>query len=120
MTMAEEDTRTYYHGKGIMMDCTEETLDFLHGALEDLWNAAGEEGELNTLIDEGRQLEFLRYIQGSAQGWRSEKDDFGTKMYKELQWSQQANGTYRRYRITAVLTKRGELKIDFREMYSPR
>jgi hypothetical protein len=101
--------------KGFFGDLTEDSLNFLQGALEDIWNAAGDKGELNDLIDEERGEEFIKNLLGSAQGWREERDAFGIKAYKDLAWTAQANGTPQKYRVTVVWQpKRGTMHIDVR------
>jgi len=114
--------------KGFYGDITEDTLNWMKDTIEAVWNAAGGEGELNDLIDEGKSKEFLKNLYGSDHGWTKEADSFGTKLYKELIWGAQPNGAKTKYRITVVLTPRGELKLDvhsrgqlattFREFYS--
>lgn len=105
-------------GKGASLDLTEETLDFLQGAFEDMWNAAVAKDELedenddrnalNDLIDKGKSIQYLKDLRGSAQGWTPAQDTYGTKLYKSLPWN---DGEMR---VTVVLTKQGSLKVDVR------
>lgn len=104
-------------GKGFSGDLTEKSLNFFQLAFEDIWNAAGEEGELDNLIDEGKAHEFQSYLRGTATGWKEEKDNYGTKLYKELEWGQDGRGTPQKYRVTVVITSKGTLKIDVRNWY---
>lgn len=106
-------------GKGAHLDLTEETLDFLHNCFTDLWNATGE-GEmykdspaLDTLIDSGEGMQYLKDINSSATHWKKAKDDFGTKLYKALPWN---DGEIR---VTVVLNKQGSLKVDLRYWFDP-
>lgn len=105
----------------IQVDLTEETLEFLHEVLEDIFNATsfahdGEEiDNLDTLIDEKRGEDFLSHVNGSAAGWRREEDSYGKKLYKILPWGQNAHGNERAYRITIVVRPNGEVKLDIRE-----
>lgn len=111
-------------GKGVFMSLNEEVLDWMKDTMECIWNAAGGEGELNTLIDEGsdQMKEFLRQLRGSSTGWVAEDDDFGIKLYRELEWADSADGTPQKYRVTLVITKPKNnqpprLKLDIRQWY---
>jgi hypothetical protein len=98
-------------GKGAFIPVNEEMLDWLHATFEEIWSAAGDEGELNNLIDEGKGAQFLRHVAGSAAGWRGEEDEFGSKIYKQMPWGEGA------YRVTVILDKSKKLKIDVRQWY---
>ena len=114
--MAEDDG--WRPGKGgLHADLTGETLNWFHQTLEAVWNAAGDEEQLNELIDSKKPTQFLRNVNGSDSGWTAEKDNFGVKLYKELLWATDARGVEHKYRITLVVNNKGELKIDFRDWY---
>jgi hypothetical protein len=107
-------------GKGCHLDLTQETLEFINEAVTDLWNAAGvgtkEEPEfpsLDELIDSDNGIQYLKDVPYSATHWKKSKDNFGTKLYKALDWN---DGEIR---VTVVLNARGELKLDIRFWYDP-
>jgi hypothetical protein len=111
--MANDNLRP---GKGAHLDLTMATLEFVHQCIEDLWNAAGDPEEadnLDTLVDSGEGMQYLRDIRNSATHWVATKDDFGTKLYKKLDWQ---DGEIR---VTVVLNKQGALKLDVRYWYDP-
>jgi hypothetical protein len=92
--------------KGFFGVLTKDSIDWLHGAVEEVWDAYGDDGD--ELNDAGRKDEILSRIAGSATGWTRTKDAFGSKVHKEIEWG---NGTYR---LTVVITKNGELNLDIR------
>lgn len=49
----------------------------------------------------------------AERGWEFEEDNFGAKVYKEIDYK---TGSLR---LTVVLTKQNELKFDIREWYDP-
>ena len=106
-------------GKGAHLDLTEETLDFFHNVFTDLWNAAGDgtaedNPTLDTLIDSGEGMQYLKDVSAPATHWVKSKDNFGTKLHKALPW-----GDGGEIRVTVVLNTRGELKIDMRYWFDP-
>jgi hypothetical protein len=121
--MTDEPRKELRPGKGAHLDLTEETLDFLHSALEDMWNAAvstaeasvsdGEGKSLDELIDTESGMQYLKDLRGSAEGWKPAQDKFGVKLYKALAWG---DGEIR---VTVVLNSQGSLKIDVRYWYDP-
>lgn len=118
MTTPELRNSKLQPGKGCHLDLTEETLDFLQSCFMDLWNAAGtgdaeDNPTLDTLIDSGEGMQYLKDINNSATHWKKSKDNFGTKLYKALPWN---DGEIR---VTVVLNARGELKLDVRFWYDP-
>jgi hypothetical protein len=108
-------------GKGAHLDLTEETLDFLHGCFEDMWNAAVSTAEassadsksLDELIDSEQGMQYLKDLRGSAEGWKPAQDKFGTKLLKALPWG---DGEMR---VTVVLNSQGSLKVDVRFWFDP-
>jgi hypothetical protein len=107
-------------GKGIFMPLNEEMIDWFKETMEVIWDAAGGAGELNTLIDEGGPglKKFLATVRGSSTGWKTEQDNFGIKLYRELAWADNAMGNSTSYRITLVITKRDDkLRLDIREWF---
>jgi hypothetical protein len=105
-------------GKGFYGDLTTESMDWLTQCVDEVWDAYGTNGDTEYGEDgfEGA-IKFLKHLHGSATGWKQEKDNFGTKLYKELAWGEQANGTPIKYRFTVVASTRGELKFDLRQWY---
>lgn len=102
---------TYAPGKGFFGALTKKTLDFFQEALEDVWNAYGEDGD--ELQDEKRGEEILKRLRGSAIRWHEEKDRFGKKLYKSIEWGSQL------YRVTVVLKDNGAMHIDIRQWFDP-
>jgi hypothetical protein len=48
-----------------------------------------------------------------AQAWQRQKDSFGDKVFREMPYKKGA------LRVTVVLTKQNELRLDLREWYTP-
>ncbi|SRR6266496_2724339 len=97
-------------GKGFHGDLTFDSIEFLHQTITDVWNAYGEDGD--SLQNEDNEGEILKAVQATSSGWTREKDNFGTKIWKEIEWQKGS------YRVTVVLTKRG-LKLDVRNWFDP-
>lgn len=96
-----------------------ELLEFLHGAFEDLWNAAGDPADqdpefpdIDTLQDSEQGMQYLKDIRSSATHWVPTQDKFGVKLHKALPW-----GTGE-VRVTVVL-KDNNLFVDIRQWYDP-
>jgi hypothetical protein len=115
-------------GKGVFMAGNEQTLEFLHECVEDIYNAMTDdfdvdEPSMNEMIDEGRALELLSWITGSATGWRKAEIDSAigkAGICKTLEWADQADGKPTMYRVTVLVDKRGKLKFDIRQWYKER
>lgn len=93
-------------GKGIHMTLDFDTLEFIRLAVEEIWNAAPD--------DEDPTKTILEDLRGSATGWTLTKDNFGTKLYK-VNEIDDAN----QLRITVVVNKAGEVKLDIRTWFDP-
>lgn len=116
MARGYKPTSGWGPGKGFFGDLTQESITWLKETIEEVWDAYGETGDEDYGNDgEEGVLKFLKVLGRSANGWNAEKDSFGTKLYKELPWSDWADGTHTKYRLTVVCTSRGELKIDIRQ-----
>lgn len=93
-------------GKGVHLVLNEEILIWLGDVLSKIENQYSDE-----LHDEN-PTEVLDRLTES--GWTKEKDGFGTKVY--------AAKPYRdnELRVTVVLTKQNELRLDIREWFEPK
>ncbi len=98
-------------GKGFMGDATEESIDFFFNAFDEL-RSVFQNLNANELIDNGKPSELLKAMR-DQHGWQTEKDGFGQKVFKLLEWG---NGAYR---VTLALTSRGMLKVDVRSWFVP-
>jgi len=111
-------------GKGGFFHLNGDTLGFFTLSMSDLFDALTDEGtkDLNELLDGGDADELFRKVKAElvddeemdpAKRWSFEKDKFGRKVFKAMDWE---DGTYR---ITLVLNGAGELKLDVRQWYTP-
>ena len=114
-------------GKGAFLPLNENMIDWYKDTIECIWDAAGSEGELNAIIDAGEaeMKKFLADVRGSSTGWHTEADSFGIKLYREMPWTDAADATPQKYRITIVITKGtdtrpSKLKLDIRNWYLAR
>jgi hypothetical protein len=105
-------------GKGLHHTLTQEVLDFASRALENITDQYSDKihdgspkdvlddlvdhGDFSIQPEEGPDVQFR---------WEREKDDFGDKAFVEMPFQEGA------LRITVVLTKKNELKLDIRSWY---
>lgn len=97
-------------GKGFFGIASEDTLAFLAEALREVTEAYEEGGG-----DAGHDEEPKNILKAllSTDGWTAENDRFGKKAFKSIPVGEGA------YRVTLVLTAKGELKIDIRNWFDP-
>lgn len=95
-------------GKGAHMVLNQGVLDFIEASLEELSEFYTDGGH-----DEAPEViqEQLLAIEGSE--WIEEKDNFGRKVYRTMPYKKGE------LRVTVVLTKQNELRLDIREWYDP-
>lgn len=95
-------------GKGAHLDLTEEVIVWISQVIQEAeLKYQSEDGD--ALQDNGKGLELLKEFE--RLGWEREDDKFGKKAYRQLPWQEGA------IRITVVLGKQGNLKLDVRYWY---
>jgi hypothetical protein len=97
-------------GKGFMGIANEESLEFLHEAINDVHAAYLNAGGDST-HDEDPRLILKELL--TKEGWSPENDTFGKKAFKSIPVGEGA------YRVTLVLTKNGDLRLDVRSWFDP-
>lgn len=101
-----------FPGKGAHLVLNEEVLNYVRGALEDIndvyYSDAQHDESPSLVIDALLDEELTHECE-----WTEEIDSFGRKAYADKQYKEG------QLRITVVLTKRNELKLDIREWYIP-
>lgn len=93
-------------GKGLHAVLNQATLDLLEAALEEIslvYNDELHDAEPAAMLD----------VLKNVEGWDEEKDNFGRKVFKMMPYKKGA------LRVTVVLTKQDELRLDLREWYDP-
>jgi hypothetical protein len=101
-------------GKGMHAHLNGDTLAFFIGAFDTLNEAIVEHCDgngLNDVLDSDAGAgELFAHLRNELD-WQYTKDSFGQKLYTETDFD---NGTYR---VTLVLNKNDELKLDVRNWY---
>lgn len=107
-------------GKGGFFHLNGDTLGFFTMAMSELYDVLAQEGtrDVNEALDNGDAVDLFKQakaelVEDESGTWSFEKDKFGQKVYKVLPWDTGA------YRVTLVLTKDDELKLDVRQWYDP-
>jgi hypothetical protein len=103
-------------GKGVHFVLTEKYLGWLRDALHDVDVVYSDEAHdqqaeivVNTMTDpESDEISEFELT------WERVKDNFGTKSFVSIPYK---DGELR---VTVVLSKQGELKLDIREWYDPK
>jgi hypothetical protein len=98
-----------FPGKGAHLVLNEEILSYIQRALEDIndmYDDAQHDESPSLVIDGLLDEEATHQCD-----WTEENDSFGRKAYASKQYKEGE------LRITVVLTKRGELKLDIREWF---
>lgn len=99
-------------GKGFHGVLTQEYLNFIQTALAEValcYDDETHDTEPKTVQD--RLLEMGTDEDGTE--WQEEKDNFGRKVYVEKEYKEGM------LRVTCVLSKQNELRLDIREWYTP-
>jgi hypothetical protein len=97
-----------FPGKGAHLVLNDEILGYVRNALEDISTCYSDEQH-----DESPSLVVDALLESEMNTWTEEIDSFGRKVYTDKQYKEGE------LRITVVLTKRNELKLDIREWYIP-
>lgn len=99
-------------GKGLHSILTQGVLDLLESSLEMISNVYTDERHD---AEPGEILAELlaTTTDGDEVAWQEEKDNFGHKVFRMLPYKKGA------IRVTVVLTKQNELRLDIREWYDP-
>jgi hypothetical protein len=93
-------------GKGLHSILNQNVLDLLKEALGTI-----EEYYSDEMHDSAPESVILGL--SSRAEWQEEKDNFGHKVFRMLPYKKGA------LRVTVVLTKQNELRLDIREWYDP-
>jgi hypothetical protein len=108
-------------GKGFFGDATEASLEFFKFALEAIeyaYKACGGDEIADTAAEGGNMKPMWVKIKNMLTDdpqeldWKVESDRFGDKVYAAKKWGDTE------YRVTFVLTSRGQFKLDVRQWYT--
>jgi hypothetical protein len=98
-----------FPGKGVHLVLNEEIHGFLQEALSDIADCYTDEQH-----DSGpKQVLDSLLATDDGLGWTKEKDAFGTKVFAARPYKKGE------LRVTVVLTKQDELRLDIREWFEP-
>jgi len=101
--MSDSSTSGLKPGKGVHIDLTQRNLNFLRSTLQHVAEIYSDE------LHDQKPKEILDYCK--AAGFEFEEDNFGKKVFKRIEASKGD------LRLTIILTKKGELKLDIRTWY---
>jgi len=99
-------------GKGVHLVMNNKILTWVNACLEDVANCYDD-----TLHDSdpGQVLDnLLGLVQEEYLPWVEEKDNFGRKAIRKMLYKKGE------LRVTVILTKQNELRLDIREWYEPQ
>lgn len=99
-----------FPGKGVHLILNQEVLDFVESCLDDLSIVYSD--DLHDSHPEA-VITLLTGGEGLSEPWTEVKDKFGHKAYRAKPYK---SGEAR---VTVVLTKQNELRLDIREWYVP-
>lgn len=99
-------------GKGAHMVLNQSVLDFVEASLDMISSVYSDEDHDNNPKAVLDALLAYEVVEGDV-AWQEEKDSFGHKAYRTMPYKKGA------LRVTVVLTKQDELRLDIREWYSP-
>jgi hypothetical protein len=99
-------------GKGVHAVLNQEVLDFVKACLEDIESCYSDE------IHDSEPIDVINTLKGwdrdEDEKWSELKDNFGHKVFRIMPYKDQE------LRVTVVLTKQGELRLDIRQWYDPQ
>jgi len=103
----------HYPGKGVHIALNEQYRSFLADALNDIGQCydddvhdADPKAVINALMTDDEDITL-------GLSWIEEKDNFGHKVYAMTPYKKG------KLRVTVVLTKQNELRLDIREWFEP-
>lgn len=103
-------------GKGLHTALNGEMIEWLHNAVDTVWEAYADFGDSDVtgdeLQDSGKAKELHNRIKDVDESWVYTKDKFGEKVHKAIEWQEGE------LRVTVVVKGPNELKIDIRHWYS--
>jgi hypothetical protein len=106
-------------GKGLSQVLTEEVITFLKEAIDEIdrfyTDEAHDEGPravLDQIMEDKRRI-WPAGVDEEPCVWQREKDSYGDKVFVQMPFQEGA------LRVTLVLTKKDELRVDLRYWFDP-
>jgi hypothetical protein len=99
-------------GKGVHLVLNEDVLGWVRDTLSEV--ATAYDDEVHDADPKVVVQQLCAPMANGGAGWESEKDSFGVKAIAKRPYKKGE------LRVTVVLTKQNELKLDIREWYEPQ
>jgi hypothetical protein len=96
-----------FPGKGTHLVLNQEVGNFISLCMEQIAEVYSDD------LHDNDPKAVLNYLFAHEDAWTEQEDNFGHKAYKSMPYKKGE------LRVTVVLTKQNELRIDIREWYEP-